>query len=83
MPIYEYLCPDCGCKFEELRPHSRAEEDASCPRCHKSAKRKMSAFRPSFKKSISDYTAMAESMAKSGGSSCSSCGGGDCSTCGM
>ncbi|MDD5126562.1 MAG: zinc ribbon domain-containing protein [Dehalococcoidales bacterium] len=85
MPIYEYICSDCKCKFEELRPQSRAEEDAPCPRCHKPAKRKMSAFRANFVKSIGDYTAMAEAMAKDNagsGGGCASCGGGSCSTCG-
>lgn len=83
MPIYEYVCSDCKCKFEEIRPHSRAEEDAPCPHCHKAAKRKMSAFRANFPKSMSDYTAMAEGMAKSSaGGGCSSCGGGSCSSCG-
>ena len=31
MPIYEYLCQDCGEQFEKLvRPSDRPE----CPRCH-------------------------------------------------
>jgi len=81
MPIYEYICPDCELKFEELRPHSRAEEDAPCPSCHKSARRKMSTFRSSVKTSFGDYAAMAESMAQSGGSSCSGCSSTNCGSC--
>ena len=83
MPIYEYVCSDCGLKFEELRPHSQAKEDAPCPRCQKSAKRKMSTFRSKVEKSYGDYAAMAESMASSGGSSCAGCSSSDCSSCGL
>ncbi len=82
MPIYEYVCSDCNLKFEELRPYSRAEEDSPCPRCQKSARRKMSTFRSSVKKSFGDYSAMAEGMAQSGGSSCSGCSSSSCSSCG-
>ena len=44
MPIYEYVCSDCGLKFELLRPLSQANEGASCPHCHNSAKRVFSTF---------------------------------------
>lgn len=83
MPIYEYTCTDCGLSFEELRPHSRAEEDAPCPRCCKPARRKISLFRSSAKKDMSDYMAMAEGMAQSGGSSCGGCSSSSCSSCGL
>ena len=82
MPIYEYVCSDCSLKFEELRPYSRAEEDAPCPRCHKPAGRKISLFRSKVEKDMSDYMSMAEGMAKSGGSSCSGCSSSNCGSCG-
>lgn len=44
MPIYEYYCPDCKLKFEQLRPISRAGEKAPCPRCQEEAGRALSAF---------------------------------------
>ena len=83
MPIYEYTCSDCGLNFEELRPHSRAEEDAPCPKCSKLAKRKMSLFRSNVQKDMSDYMAMAQGMANSGGSSCAGCSSSNCSSCGL
>lgn len=82
MPIYEYVCSDCKLKFEELRPHCRAEEDAPCPKCQKPASRKMSLFRSRVEKGMGDYMSMAEGMAQSGGSSCSGCSSSSCSSCG-
>jgi len=84
MPIYEYRCPDCGTKFEELRPHSRAEEDAPCPTCCKPAPRALSRFRSKVERDLSDYMGMAESAAKSGGgSSCAGCSSSNCGSCGI
>jgi putative FmdB family regulatory protein len=31
MPIYEFLCPECGDRFEELT--SAGTDSAECPRC--------------------------------------------------
>lgn len=31
MPIYEYVCEDCGTKFEKLV--RRTSEAAACPKC--------------------------------------------------
>ncbi|MFC1987373.1 FmdB family zinc ribbon protein [Chloroflexota bacterium] len=76
MPIYEYACPDCGLKFEVLRPLSQAGEAASCPKCKQNAKRILSTF-ACFSTNDSGLTASV------GGSSCSSCGSTGCSTCGM
>jgi len=33
MPIYEYFCPDCAVKFEELRAIKAADGVATCPQC--------------------------------------------------
>ena len=41
MPTYDYKCPACGYKFEQFRP--MAHPEAQCPRCHKTAKRLISA----------------------------------------
>ena len=76
MPIYEYVCPDCEHKFELLRPLSRADEAAECPRCRKPARRGMSTF-ACFS---TDESGLTSSV---GGSSCSTCGSSNCSTCGM
>lgn len=46
MPIYEYVCGDCGHPFEELvrRGH---EDEVRCPACESDAvKRRISLFGP-------------------------------------
>jgi len=35
MPIFEYLCDDCGTKFEKL-VRNRASNDVLCPSCGES-----------------------------------------------
>lgn len=74
MPIYEYVCLDCGREFEVLRPMAQANAPQPCEHCGGAhTRRKLSLF-----------------FAESGGravagtstSSCSSCSGGHCSTCG-
>jgi len=78
MPIYEYVCSDCGLKFELLRPFSEAGEKASCPRCHQNAERIISAC-ASFSKNEAG-----ESIPLAGtGSSCGSCGATSCDPCGL
>lgn len=44
MPLYEYHCPECGMRFEALRPMSRADEPASCPQGHPGGTRVLSTF---------------------------------------
>ena len=44
MPIYEYLCPDCGAEFESIRPVSRADDPIDCKACGKPATRQISNF---------------------------------------
>ncbi len=76
MPIYEYLCPECNSKFEELRPLSQADQPCECPQCHRPATRKMSVF--------SAFSASMGGVPKTvpgAGSSCSGCSSGSCSTC--
>ena len=33
MPIYEYLCDDCGTKFEKLMRSAATSADVPCPTC--------------------------------------------------
>lgn len=44
MPIYEYICPSCQRRFEQLRPRSEATAQALCPDCGQSAPRAVSLF---------------------------------------
>lgn len=32
MPLFEYVCSECGAKFDELV--SRADDTVQCPSCH-------------------------------------------------
>ena len=45
MPIYEYVCNQCGNRFEEFTWSSAAGDDIVCPKCGATDARKvMSAF---------------------------------------
>ena len=74
MPLYEYYCPSCSQKFELLRPMSRSDDPATCPRGHAGVERVVSLF-ASFSKAADG------SVAPVGGSSCAACSAGSCSTC--
>jgi len=78
MPIYEYVCSDCGLKFELLRSFSQARERASCPHCHNSAERIISACASFSKNEAGEATPLAGTD-----SSCNSCRASSCSTCGL
>ena len=36
MPIYEYLCEECGSRFEKLVQRQGAADGVECPSCGKS-----------------------------------------------
>jgi putative FmdB family regulatory protein len=38
MPVYEYLCDDCG-PFKDMRPMSECDAPQDCPRCETSSPR--------------------------------------------
>lgn len=45
MPIYEYLCQDCGSKFEKLVRRSADAGEQECPSCGKNhLKQELSTF---------------------------------------
>jgi len=76
MPIYEYLCHECNCKFELLRSINKANEEASCPKCQHVANRALSRF-ASFSKGSSG-----ESIPIAGtAGSCTGCTASSCSSC--
>ena len=77
MPIYEYVCSDCGSKFELLRSLSQADKEAECPQCRRPARRKLSTFA-----CFSMSSAGIPNRIAGTGNSCSSCGSNNCSTCG-
>jgi putative FmdB family regulatory protein len=73
MPIYEYLCKDCGKRFEMLRAIKEADTPIPCKSCQSNqTQRALSVF---FAQSGSKIIA----GANNGG--CSGCSGGTCSSC--
>ncbi len=73
MPIYEYLCSDCGVKFDAFRSMKDADAPISCKNClSKNTKRTLSVF----------FASSEGHSIASGSPGCSSCSGGNCSTCG-
>ena len=44
MPIYEYFCPECEARFEQLLPVARMDDPAPCPQGHLRAGRVLSTF---------------------------------------
>ena len=73
MPIYEYLCKDCGVRFEELRSIKDADSPVHCKACQSNQTQR----------TISVFFAQSGSQIIAGGSSggCAGCAGGYCSTC--
>ncbi|MBN2047434.1 MAG: zinc ribbon domain-containing protein [Anaerolineaceae bacterium] len=69
MPIYEYVCKECGQNFEKRVSFAEADLIPECPVC-KSEKTH---------KKLSLFCAPGTSGGSGG---CSSCSGGSCSSCG-
>ena len=68
MPIYEYLCEDCGETFEKMVRFSEADLAPACPKCtSKDTHKKMSR--------IASLNASSAGSTSSSGSSCGSRGG--------
>jgi putative FmdB family regulatory protein len=73
MPIYEYVCLDCGVRFDALRSIREADAPIQCSQCESDhTSRCLSVFFAN-----SGGTAIAGTR----GGGCAGCGGGACSTC--
>ncbi len=75
MPVYEYTCPVCSCRFELIRPISRAEEDAPCPDCATVSPRALSRFAAVTRDAGGASVPV-------GGSGCGGCSSSSCASCG-
>jgi len=71
MPIFEFVCGDCGNEFEELVMSRSAE--VSCPKCASSRVNKMM--------SVCAVKSGDKFVSSSGGDGCSSCGTKHCGSC--
>lgn len=75
MPIYEYICLDCGERFETLRSMKDADTAIACQKCAgERTTRQISVFYAQSGGRVVAGTATA--------SGCGGCAGGSCSTCG-
>ena len=75
MPLYEYICQECGARFDALRAIKDADLPIHCKVCQSPmTTRQLSVF---FAQSGGKVVA-----GTSGGASCGGCAGGDCSHCG-
>ena len=80
MPIYEYVCLDCGERFETLRMMRDADMPIACSSCESEhTTRKVSVV---FARSGGRMVAEAPRSTSSSGGGCAGCSGGSCSTCG-
>lgn len=74
MPLYEYVCKDCGYHFDALRSMKDADTPIACRSCHGAHT----------SRAISLFFASSEgrSVTANSGGGCGSCSGGSCSSCG-
>ncbi len=49
MPTYDYVCPECGARFERERPMAEAAAPSPCPVCGAPGRRVLSMPRLLFK----------------------------------
>ncbi len=74
MPLYEYLCQDCGKHFDALRSMKDADKPIKCKQCSSEhTTRQLSVF---FSQSEG------RAVAGTSGGGCAGCAGGSCSSCG-
>ena len=73
MPIYEYLCQDCGTRFEILRSIKDADNPILCKSCQGEHTQR----------AVSVFFAQSGSQIIAGGntSGCAGCTSGSCSSC--
>ncbi|HEM61288.1 MAG TPA: zinc ribbon domain-containing protein [Chloroflexi bacterium] len=77
MPLYEYHCDDCQCRFEVLRSFSQADEPVLCVECNGSrTRRAVSLF-----SAVSKGGNGGEASRSLTGSSCAGCAATSCATC--
>jgi len=73
MPVYEYVCKDCGHKFDALRSMKEADSPIHCENCQSEQTHR--ALSVCFCHSSSDSEAVSSACG------CSECSGGACSSC--
>jgi putative FmdB family regulatory protein len=72
MPLYEYVCKDCGSHFDALRSFKDADKTIICKGC----------LSEKTTRAISVFYAQSDGRTVTSGGGCSGCGGGSCGSCG-
>lgn len=72
MPIYEYVCKDCGHQFETIRMMKDADKQIHCKSC----------LGENTTRAISIFYAKSNGKSVASGGGCGGCSGGTCSSCG-
>ena len=71
MPIYEYVCEDCGNEFDIRRSFSEMEKEVECVNCRSTQTRKK----------LSRCYSKSEGGSSGSTKNCGSCSGGSCAHC--
>lgn len=71
MPIYEYVCKDCGHKFDSIRTINNADTPIQCKQCASSHTSRV----------MSVCFSQSDGKSTLSGSGCSGCSGGSCASC--
>jgi putative FmdB family regulatory protein len=73
MPIYEYICEDCGHEFDALRSMKDADSEIACQQCESHHTHRM----------LSLFFAQSngQPVTASTSSGCANCSGGSCASC--
>jgi putative FmdB family regulatory protein len=74
MPIYEYVCLDCGDRFELIRSMKEADEPIACQSCESEHTSRLLA--------LFNAHSGGRVVAGTRESGCAGCSGGSCSCCG-
>lgn len=74
MPLYEYICLDCGNRFDALRAMREADAPIPCEKCESEHVSRL----------LSLFNAQSSGRVIAGASSngCANCAGGTCASCG-
>jgi len=71
MPLYEYVCDECGYRFDMLRSMKEADEPVACQECNSLLTHRV----------VSSFFAQSDNRSLVKSNSCGSCRGGSCASC--
>jgi putative FmdB family regulatory protein len=81
MPIYEYICNQCGKKFEALRSIKDADAAIECKYCNNAHTQRALSVCYAHGTGGGGVSDFAPSYSSGGGGGCGGCSGGSCGSC--